>query len=161
MGEPPQHQQAAAQLCRGGMPDDLLEQVLCFLTPTQVLRCGRTSRAFLRAALASLERAAWPDGSGTSCHSNCCRAGYGGLVGTPCLDLRDAGHAVDSRALLAVLGRVFINPGASISAAAGRADGEGDGGQRESASSAARKPAVLRGFAVRSTVIQDQVRFSQ
>lgn len=165
---PAQHLPAADHL-RGGMPDDLLERVLCFLPPTQALRCSRTSRAFLRAALASMERATWPADPGTtSCHTNCCRAGNNsstgsssgrGLFGTPCLDLRDAGDSVDSRALLAVLGRIFVKPGGSsnaAAAAAARADvgGEAEG---ESRSYAVRKPAVLKGVAVRSAVIQDEV----
>lgn len=147
------------------MPDDLLEQVLCFLPPTQALRCGRTSRAFLRAALTSLERAAWPADPGASCDYNCCRAGSNGngdrggrLVGTPCLDLREAGDAVDSRALLAVVGGIFSKPGGGSSNAP---DGE-DGDQGESGkSAAARKPAVLKGLAVRSADVQDEVRFGQ
>ena len=159
------HQAYDAAHLRGGMPDDLLEQVLCFLTPTQALRCSRTSRAFLRAALASLERAnTWPADPGTAVP---CRTAYhggssgSGLVGTPCLDLRDAGDAIDSRALLAVLGRAFVKPGGSsnvAAAAAARAGVHGEGGgEGGTGSYAARKPAVLKGLAVRSAVIQDEV----
>lgn len=171
--QPVQHQ--PAQPSRSGMPDDVLEQILCFLPPAQVLRCGRTSKAFLRAALASLERAAWSPDPGA--HGHPCRYSYpraggigssgrgGRLAGTPCLDLRDAGDAVDSQALSAMLGRIFIKPAdgsdhaASSAGGAAEAEGGRDGGENRGSSSAAGKPAVLKGFAVRSAVIKDEVRF--
>ncbi|CAM9107304.1 unnamed protein product [Pylaiella littoralis] len=44
------------------LPHDVLETVFCFFPATQALRCARTSRAFSRASLASLQSATWlPD----------------------------------------------------------------------------------------------------
>ncbi|CAN0052013.1 unnamed protein product, partial [Ectocarpus sp. 4 AP-2014] len=165
-----QHQ-PPARTCR--LPDDVVEQILCLLPVEQILRCGRTSRAFSRASLAALQGATWArdpavavgcdDGAvrcGTHGHTHCCRtAGDSGthtdslVVGTPCLDLRSAADAVDCRALSVMLRRGFGKLEESSSA-----DG-GDGAETtdHSGASASRgRKCILRGLAVCSAAVKDQ-----
>ncbi|CAM9509743.1 unnamed protein product, partial [Ectocarpus sp. 13 AM-2016] len=165
-----QHQ-PPAHPCR--LPDDVVEQILCLLPVDQILRSGRTSRAFSRASRAALQGATWApdpavaggsdDGAvrcGTHGHTRCCRsAGDSGthtdriVVGTPCLDLRSAADAVDCRALSVMLRRGFGKLEESSTA-----DG-GDGAEtnHHSGASATRgRKCILRGLAVCSAAVKDQ-----
>ncbi|CAN0274674.1 unnamed protein product [Ectocarpus sp. 6 AP-2014] len=165
-----QHQ-PPARTCR--LPDDVVEQILCLLPVEQILRCGRTSRAFSRASQAALQGATWApdpavavgsdDGAvrcGTHGHTHCCRiAGDSGIhtdslvVGTPCLDLRAAADAVDCRALSAMLRKGFGELEESSSA------GGGDGAETDDHSGAPAtrgRKCVLRGLAVCSAAVRDQ-----
>lgn len=142
------------------LPEDLMGQVLRWLPLIQALRCGQTSHAFQRAAVASLQSVSWSSGTadcGTHGHSYCWYPR--GVVGAPCLDLRAAGDSVDSQALLAVLGRVFSKPAASTATAAdaGREGGDSGQGEERGRSAAVGRPVILKGLAVCSAAVKDEV----
>jgi len=142
------------------LPEDLHGQVLRWLSVTEVLRSGRTSRAFQRAALAAVGAGlSWSPGAtdcGTHGYSYCCYPSE--VVGTPFLDLRAAGDSVDSRALLAVLGKVFRKPSASITTGAVEREGDDEvQGEKRGGAVAVGRPAILKGLAVCSAAIQDEV----
>lgn len=157
--EQAQEVQSAPPRRTKSLPEDLVGQILRWLPVTQALRCGQTSRMFQRAALASLQNVSWSSGAadcGTHGHSYCCYPR--GVVGTPCLDLRAAGDSVDSQALLAVLGRVVGKPAASTpTAAVGREGGDSGQGEERGSTAAVGRPVILKGLAVCSAAIKDEV----
>lgn len=170
-----QQHQPQAGTCR--LPDDVVEQILCLLPVEQILLCGRTCRAFSRAALVALQGATWApdpavavgyvDGAvrcGTHGHTHCCRIGGDSgthtdslVVGTPCLDLRTAADAVDCRALSVMLRRGFGKLEESSSADGG-GDVAGTNDKNVGASATRERKCILRGLAVCSAAVKDQVR---
>lgn len=108
------------------LSDDVLLQVLQWLPVPSSVHSGITSKAFSRAALASLRRGTWATTRDDGCPGRHGRSSteeaaasseegdeegallsQGGRLGTPCLDLRSAGDAVDCAALLGLLRRGF------------------------------------------------------
>lgn len=206
------------------LSDDVLLQVLQWLPVPSAVHTGMTSKAFSRAALSSLRRAAWTTTRDDDDDDYCCRGSHttnrsstleetassedgdgeeeasedgeeqeqeallsqgsgGRLLGTPCLDVRSAGDAVDCAALLGLLARGFKAAASTttpaqvnqerqrlllLSSSAGEslkpsveglsldtscpsiASSGGSKGEQES------RP-VLRGLAVRSSGIEDEV----
>lgn len=111
------------------LSEDLLQQVVLWLPIPIALQCGRVSKAFSKATLAAARCALWlpsmpshppsvafdhsywdpvvanENSYGTDTHL---RRGNR-LLGTPCIDLRPGGDAVDCSSLTSLLGRVFPN----------------------------------------------------
>ncbi|CAM9127636.1 unnamed protein product [Scytosiphon promiscuus] len=148
------------------LPEEIIQQILRFFPVDQALRCARTSRAFSRASLASL-RSASPVNGMPGCGASCCccgsnvgsfGSGSNGDVGTPFLDLRAGGDAVDCQALSALLRRVFGKPEDTLSTAA---DGTRSVTTRSfnpspSTPSTSGRPAALKGLALRSAAVRDE-----
>lgn len=182
------------------LSDDVILQVLQWLPVPSAVRSGGTSKAFSRAALASLRRGTW-----ATTHDDSCRGRHGGssteetaasseegeegpllsqggrLLGTPCLDLRSVGDAVDCAALQGLLERGFKASSTTppvhqeecrrLSSTGERSKASVEGVDTISSTSAGSKPGlvvapsereqelpVLRGLAVRSSAVDDEVR---
>lgn len=155
------------------LPEEIVQQILRFFRVDEALRCGRTSRAFSRASVASLTSASCGNGvsgCGTHCYCYCCCCCNGGSfgsssdenVGTPFLDLRDGGDAVDCLALSTLLRRVFSkreDPRSTAAVADGtRSDAARSLGQSESASSESGRTSALKGLALCSAAVRNEVR---
>lgn len=166
-------------------------QVLEFLSMPHALRCSAASKAFLSASLASVKFASWqgiqPDDywrgeAGTTILDAPALASQG-LLGTPCVDVRAAGDAVDDKALLGLLRRAFRangpdtsprSPGRALSVDGIPSETVGVGSRehtesgqeplekaRETTGTArddrTRAP-ILRGLAISSKALSDEVR---
>lgn len=185
------------------LSDDVIVQVLQWLPVPCAVHSGRTSKAFSRAALASLRRGTWATTRDDDCRGRHGSSSteetaasseeeeeegallsQGGRLGTPCLDLRSAGDAVDCAALLGLLGRGF-KAGSTTppmrqeerqrqSSTGGRSKASVEGVDVISSSGACSKSGivftpserkqerpVLRGLAVRSSALEDEVRTTQ
>lgn len=121
------------------LSEDVLQQVVLWLPVPAALQCGRVSKTFSKATLAAARCAVWPlsipsnPASVALDHSYCDPVvanedSYGEdthlrhrnrRLGTPCIDLRPGGDAVDCSSLTGLLGRAFPN---GDSSSVGRAE---------------------------------------
>lgn len=144
--------------------DDVLRQVLQWLSVPQSFRCGRSSKAFSRASLSALQSAGWDAPAArrtcwTYGHLDCTRQDIEGSeestvlssgLGTPCLDLRAVGSAVNCGVLQQLLGETFKAPNNGNQTALGPAM------LREERERAARPQ--LKGLAIHSSAVKNKVR---
>lgn len=111
------------------LSEDVLQQVVLWLPVPAALQCGRVSKAFSKATLAAARCAVWtpsmPSNPASVAFDHSYwdpvvanEDSYGGdthfrhgnrLLGTPCIDLRPGGDAVDCSSLTCLLSRVFPN----------------------------------------------------
>lgn len=113
---------SSCQSCQtqGVFPDDIIEQVLHWLPVSQAVRCGAISKAFSAASVVALRHGVWIAASNSTDYVSQDQYRSGDIekflleprgFGTPCLDVRDVGDALDARGLLGLLAKGFKDTG--------------------------------------------------